>query len=120
MQDYHEFMSEAREAFSHIGQRITRQEAARRLSTEQGKRLMAPNFMTREMIECRTLAGKTGAGPCIVEISHGVGLGGDRCIGITVFHVLPESRARDHAESNLAHSISEAADMLRALDGGGE
>ena len=120
MQDYDAFIAEARAAFSHIGQRLTKGEAARRLNAEQGKRLMARNFVTSEVIECRALAGKTGAGPIIVEISHGIGFDRQRIIGLTVFHVLPESAGRDHAESSLADSIGEAVEILRQLNGGDE
>jgi hypothetical protein len=117
MQEYNDFMCELRGSISHIGQRLTKDEAARRLSTEQAKKLRAPCFMTSEFVECRALAGYD-KGPLVAEITHGIGMGGGRVIGLTVFHVLPEYADCDHDQSGLQCSIGEAVARLRELNGG--
>ena len=116
MQDYNEFMRDLRAAVSHIGQRITAQEAERRMTAGQIKHRRGQNFMTQERLEYRALAGN-GSGPIVVEISHGIFID-SRLIGITVYHSLPEFAARDHDESGCLHSTGEAAERLRELNGG--
>lgn len=116
MQDYNEFIRKLRAAASHVGQRITAQEAERRMTAEQIRHRRGQNFMTQERLEYRALAGN-GNGPIVVEISHGVFID-SRLIGITVYHSLPEFAARDHDESGCCFSVSEAAARLRELNGG--
>lgn len=117
MQEYGKFMRELRASVSHIGQRLSKSQACARLNVEQSKKLSAPCFMTSELVECRALAGY-GKGPLVAEITHGQGMTGERVIGLTVFHVLPEHADCDHEQSGLQCSIREAVARLRELNGG--
>lgn len=117
MQDYREFLTELRQAVSHIGARIQKHEAQASLSRDQYKKLTAPCFMTSEYVDCRALVGY-GKGPLIAEITHGVGMTGERVIGITVFHARAEYAELDHEQSGLQCSIGEAVARLRELNAG--
>lgn len=117
MQDYNQFVRELRAAVSHIGARIQKHEMHGRLTRDQYKKLTAPCFMTSEYVECRALAGY-GNGPVIAEITHGVGMSGERVIGLTVFHVRAEYADCDHDQSGLQCSIGEAVARLRELNAG--
>lgn len=117
MIEYGESMRELRASVSHIGQRLTKDDACRRLNAQQSKKLRAPCFMTSEFVECRAMAGY-GKGPIVAEITHGQGMTGERVIGLTVFHVLPEHADCDHEQSGLQCSIGETVARLRELNGG--
>lgn len=117
MQEYYQFMRELRAATSHIGQKLTKEQACNRLNGEQSKKLKAKNFMTSEYVECRALAGIDDSGPLIAEISHGAFLD-SRVIGITVFHVSPRDIERDHDLSGAVHSVDELRARLLELNGG--
>ncbi len=116
-QEYREFMRELRDSVSHIGQRLSKSKACARLNAGQSKKLSTPCLITREFVECRALAGY-GKGPVVAEITHGQGMTGDRVIGLTVFHVLPEHADCDHEQSGLRCSIGEVVARLRELNGG--
>ena len=119
MQDYHSFVRDLRQAIAGIGQRLpSSADVKPRLTMEQWKRFRGNNMMTDERVAYLNCAGgPEGFGPAVVEVSHGAFLN-NRIIGLTVFHQIAHNAEHDFDQSGCFHSIGEAVERLRQLDGG--
>jgi len=116
MSNYYEFRRDTLRAINGIGQYITEHGARGRIPRESIKRFDGKNMMTDERLCCLALAGPTGEGRIIAEVSMGYFID-HHIIGIAVFHCDPEHIDRDHDASVCCSTPYEAATALRQLNG---